>query len=120
MRKQIQRTVKKTVPTLSKQMKDETPHNFVLYLCLRDGVSLNSLKPAILFIKSKNNALSNIEIKSIESIAKKEYKHKVLSLLLYCNAQEYVVFKNYLFKYFKKNLIGNIEPTQKEIEKYCL
>ena len=120
MKKQIKRTVKKTVPTLSKQMKDKTPHNFVLYVCLKNGVSINSLKPAIMFIKSKNIALSDIEIKSLEEVSKKDYKYKVASVLLYCNAQEYITFKSFLSKNFKKNLIGNIEPTQKDIEKYCI
>ena len=100
-------------------MTDPDPHNYICYVCLKDGVSVSSLKSMITFVKKQNPSISHIEIKQIDELDKKTYNHKVVSFFVYCSAQEYVAFKHFLSKNMKKYIFGKIEATQKEIEKYA-
>ena len=112
--------MKSTAPTLSERMSDPESHNYICYLCLKDNIAINSVKPNIMLIKKKNPSISSVEVRSFEEITKKDYTHRVVSLLLYCNAQEYISFKHFLGIQMKRFLVGNIEATQKDVEKYVL
>lgn len=121
MSKEInKKTIKETTPNLSKRITDTEPHNFVVYLCLKDNVSIGGLKNMIGFAKTKDKRISKLNIIHIEDVTKDNYKYRTISILLKCNAQQYIIFKNYLLSVAKKYLIGSLEATQKDIEKYAV
>lgn len=105
---------------LPKSLQDENDHNFTVYYCLKDDSKNVNVKPMIMFVKSKDSRLRNISLIEISEVEKKDYKHKVCCLLIKCNSNQYVVFKHYFENAMKKYIVGKIEATQKDVEKYAL
>lgn len=105
---------------LPKSLQDTKEHNFTLYYCLKDDYKELNIKPIIMFAKTKDKRLKNISIIDISDTTKKHYKHNTFCILMNCNSNQYVVFKHHFAAAIKKYLLGNIEPTQKDIEKYAV
>ena len=74
----------------------------------------------ILFAKSKDGRLKDIKVIEISNTTRKGYNSNTFCVLLNCNSNQYVIFKHYLEQAIKKYIIGKLEPTQKDVEKYAI
>lgn len=105
---------------IPKKLNNNKIQTYVLYFVIKDNVSFNNAKTIAMLTRSKDERIKKLKLQIDDFTDDKKHKHTIVSVMMDCTSQQYIIYKYHLEKLLSKNLLGKVESTQKDVFKYAI